>query len=93
MHSSLNQITFSGFPVSPINVPRLVYNVCDGASLTESSEKGEPRTSKEASAYCQPSSQLQGKLHSSPAFIAATEDGSLPSLTCFGSWIAVAVPV
>lgn len=44
-----NNHTFSGFPLSPTRVPRLVYRFWDAESDTESREYGEPTTSNFAS--------------------------------------------
>ena len=43
-------LTFSGLPVTPTNVPRLLYSFCEADSDTESNEYGEPMTSNLASA-------------------------------------------
>lgn len=41
--------TFSAFPSTPTRLPRRVYRYWDADSETESSEKGDPRTSNRAS--------------------------------------------
>jgi len=44
-------LTFSDFPLTPTNVPLLVYNFCDADKETDKSEYGAPRTSNLASAH------------------------------------------
>jgi hypothetical protein len=43
-------LTFSGFPLTPTNVPRLVYSCCDADNETDKREYGAPSTSNLASA-------------------------------------------
>lgn len=41
---------FSAFPLTPTNVPLLVYSFCDADKETDKREYGAPRTSNRASA-------------------------------------------
>jgi hypothetical protein len=42
-------ITFSAFPLTPTNVPLLVYSFCEADNETDKREYGAPRTSNRAS--------------------------------------------
>jgi len=45
----LSILTFSAFPLTPTNVPLLVYSCCDADNETDKREYGAPRTSNLAS--------------------------------------------
>lgn len=59
-------LTLSGFPATATSVPRRVYSLCDAERETESSEYGEPMTSKRASSSINCQSRRRHIQNSSP---------------------------